>query len=245
MLYSKVIEIEAEASEKDLIELSDEGFDFVEDSKFVIEGIEKNRSESTNFATLESVRNEVTEIAGQSICQDKENMGSKVEIIESFQERADDYFDESDDESVDSQTLPDIETEDTYSSQPIKEQLQLSEPIKLLTPESPKDLKPEPRRALTPEPTQTKDQLPEFKLSQPCQLLPPEPLENLTIDSAIALTPEPPIALSEDLSRPSFDTSKAPTLASSTAFEPEIANIPASTELLDSLASPMPAESMV
>ena len=186
---------------------------------------------------MESVRNEVTEIADQSICQDTENMGSEVEIIESFQERAEDYFDESDDESVDSQTLPDIETEDTYSSQPIKEHLQLSEPIKLCTPESPKDLKPEPRRALTPEPTQTKDQLPEFKLSQPGQLLPPEPLENLPQDSAKAL--------SEFLSSPSFDTSKAPTLASPPAFDPEIAYIPASTELLDSLASPMPAESMV
>ena len=81
MLYSKVIEKETEAFEKDLIELSDEGFDFVEDSKFVIEGIEKIRSESQNFATLESVRNEVTDIADQSICQDTENMGSEVEIM--------------------------------------------------------------------------------------------------------------------------------------------------------------------
>ena len=95
MLYSKVIEKETEASEKDLIELSDEGFDFVEDSNFVIEGIEKIRSESKNCATLESVRNEVTEIADQSICQDIENMGCKVEIIESFQERAnEEYVDE-------------------------------------------------------------------------------------------------------------------------------------------------------
>jgi hypothetical protein len=239
-----VIEKETEESEKDLIELSDEGFDFVEDSKFVIEGIEKIRSESKNCATLESVRNEVTEIADQSICQDKENMGSEVEIIESFQERAEDYFDESDDESVDSQTLPDIETEDSYSSQSIKEQLQHSEPIKLLTPEFPKDLTPEPMKALTPEPTQTKDQLPEFKLSEPCQL-PSEALENLTHDSAKAVTPEPPTAFSDDFSRPSFETSKAPTLASPPVFDPQLASVPAYTELLDSLASPMPDESLV
>lgn len=198
-LYSTadlVTEKELKKAEKDLIELSEEGFEVVEDNKVDIESVETLRTKCQSSATLVSMK----------VDQDEENTckGDKVDFIGSFNEMAEESWHESDNESVDSPTLPDIETKDSDSPQPIEhhtlasmvsstaftedpaveastqeqsqtlklesaDNLTESPELKLLTPEFPKYVEPEPVKATD------QNESPKVQLSEPCQLLPSEP----------------------------------------------------------------------